>query len=59
MHAFLHRIKQDERGITAIEYAALAVGLAGLISMLAGEDGEIGKALKAAFEQVTTKLTQK
>ena len=52
------QVKRDDKGITAIEYAALAVGLAGLIIMLTGEDGEISKALKAAFENVTKTLTK-
>ena len=55
--AALRTMKKEEKGITAIEYAALAVGLAGLIIVLTGENGEISKAIKSAFENVTKKLS--
>lgn len=56
LHSFLHRVKQDQRGITAIEYAALAVGLSALIIKLTTDGGEISTAIKDAFGLVTEKL---
>ena len=54
----VQKLRKDERGITAIEYAALAVGLAALIITLTGDDGEISKAIKSAFENVSDQLSK-
>lgn len=45
-------LKNNQKGITAIEYAALAIGLAALIGTLTQEGGVLRKALEEAFNQI-------
>lgn len=52
--AFFSRFIKSEAGITAIEYAVLAAGVAGLIAVVAGTDGSIKTAIDSAFAKVTT-----
>ncbi|MDH5903631.1 Flp family type IVb pilin [Vibrio splendidus] len=52
---FLSQFKNDERGVTAIEYGLIAVAMAVLVTTAVGTDGFIGK-LGAAFEQVATAI---
>ncbi|GAL03944.1 Flp pilus assembly protein [Photobacterium aphoticum] len=56
--AFLSSYKNDERGVTAIEYGLIAVAMAGLLAVVLsnGEGGFIGQ-LKAAFTKITETLT--
>ena len=48
---FLSKFKNDERGVTAIEYGLIAVAMAVLVTTAVGSDGFIGK-LEGAFDQV-------
>ncbi|WP_282252579.1 Flp family type IVb pilin [Vibrio campbellii] len=48
---FLSKFKNDERGVTAIEYGLIAVAMAVLVTAAVGPEGFIGK-LKGAFNQV-------
>ncbi|CDT57610.1 MULTISPECIES: Flp family type IVb pilin [Vibrio] len=52
---FLSQFKNDERGVTAIEYGLIAVAMAVLVTTAVGADGFIGK-LEGAFEQVATAI---
>ncbi|EIA1625521.1 Flp family type IVb pilin [Vibrio parahaemolyticus] len=52
---FLSKFKNDERGVTAIEYGLIAVAMAVLVTTAVGSDGFIGK-LESAFEQVATAI---
>lgn len=52
---FLSKFKNDERGVTAIEYGLIAVAMAVLLTVAVGPGGFIGK-LKTAFEQVATAI---
>ena len=51
----LSQFKNDERGVTAIEYGLIAVAMAVLVTTAVGADGFIGR-LEAAFEQVATAI---
>ncbi|MCB5358397.1 Flp family type IVb pilin [Vibrio lentus] len=48
---FLSQFKNDERGVTAIEYGLIAVAMAVLVSTAVADGGFISK-LEAAFTQV-------
>ncbi|BDU36988.1 Flp family type IVb pilin [Vibrio nigripulchritudo] len=50
----LRKFIKDERGVTAVEYAIIAVVISGLI--LIAFNSELGEALKGAIEQVKTNL---
>ena len=50
---FLSQFKNDERGVTAIEYGLIAVAMAALLLLATGDDGFIAK-LKLAFDSITT-----
>lgn len=56
--AFLYSLKHDQRGVTAIEYAVVAVAIAGLVAAVftgAGSTdgaGTLSKALTDAFTNV-------
>ena len=52
---FLSKFKNDERGVTAIEYGLIAVAMAVLLTVAVGPAGFIGK-LKLAFAQVATAI---
>ncbi|HDM8141995.1 TPA: Flp family type IVb pilin [Vibrio harveyi] len=52
---FLSHFKNDERGVTAIEYGLIAVAMAVLVTTAVGSDGFIGK-LEGAFAQVATAI---
>lgn len=52
---FFHSFKNDERGVTAIEYGLIAVAMAVLVTTAVGGDGFIGK-LEGAFAQVATAI---
>ena len=56
--AFLTTYKNDERGVTAIEYGLIAVAMAGLLAVVlsSGDGGFVGQ-LKLAFDKITTTLT--
>ena len=51
----LSQFKNDERGVTAIEYGLIAVAMAVLVTTAVGSDGFIGK-LEGAFAQVATAI---
>ena len=52
---FLSQFKNDERGVTAIEYGLIAVAMAGLVAAALGPTGFIGK-LELAFDKVAEVL---
>ncbi|PME34757.1 pilus assembly protein [Vibrio sp. 10N.286.55.E10] len=52
---FFHSFKNDERGVTAIEYGLIAVAMAVLVTTAVGPTGFIGK-LEGAFAQVATAI---
>ncbi|BCL72308.1 fimbrial protein [Vibrio nigripulchritudo] len=52
----LEKFKKDERGVTAIEYAIIAVAITGLVFAVF-KDGTLGDALNGAFNGISKKLT--
>ncbi len=55
---FLDRLKEDQRGVTAIEYALVAVAIASVVGVaFSGESGSLKSALKAAMEKVSTAIS--
>lgn len=54
MHNFLTSLINDERGVSALEYAILA-GL--IVGVVVSALGIFGTGLDAAFTALTTKLT--
>jgi pilus assembly protein Flp/PilA len=52
----LNRLKNDESGVTAIEYGLIAVAMAVLLAAALGSDGFIGN-LETAFDNVSTTVS--
>lgn len=48
--------KQD--GVTAIEYAIVAAGVAAVVLVVFEKDGSFGKALSEVFSSLSSKLTK-
>lgn len=57
--AFLYEFKNDERGVTAIEYGLIAAAMAAALAVVFGSNGTIIDPLKTIFEDVVTALTPK
>lgn len=55
--AFLSSYKNDERGVTAIEYGLIAVAMAALLAVVLSSKGGFVEQLKLAFDKVTSSLT--
>lgn len=51
----LRRLKDDERGVTAIEYGLIAVAMAVLLGVALGDTGFLGS-LSTAFGNVATEV---
>lgn len=56
---FLEEFKNDERGVTAIEYAIVGVAIATVVALAFGTDASsgIGKALSDAVTTITNKVS--
>jgi pilus assembly protein Flp/PilA len=54
--AFLNDFKNDERGVTAIEYGLIAAAMAAALAVAFGESGSIVAPLKNIFNDVVTAL---
>ena len=53
---FFHSFKNDERGVTAIEYGLIAVAMAVLVTTAVGDGGFINE-LEDAFDKVATAIS--
>ncbi|AMO55922.1 hypothetical protein GZ77_07545 [Endozoicomonas montiporae] len=55
----LDQLRKDERGVTAIEYAIVAVAIAGVVAAVFTSDSSSGlkTALDAAFTNITNAIT--
>lgn len=55
---YLHSLKNDERGVTAIEYGLIAIAMAVALSAVffSNADGTLVKELKDAFSDIAAKL---
>jgi pilus assembly protein Flp/PilA len=58
--AALQQFKNDERGVTAIEYAIIAVAIAAIVYTVFGGDGTsgLGGALDSAMDTVVSKVSE-
>ena len=56
----LEQFRKDERGVTAIEYAVIAVAVAGIVAAVFSTTGDntLRGALEAAFENLTELLSE-
>jgi pilus assembly protein Flp/PilA len=55
--AALQQFKNDERGVTAIEYAIIAVAIAGIVYTVFGNSSDgLGGALQGAMNEVIDKV---
>lgn len=56
--AFLATYKNDERGVTAIEYGLIGVAMAVALTAVFASKGTLMTELKAAFAMIATNLTK-
>ena len=55
--SFMTSFKNDERGVTAIEYGLIAVAMATTVGIVFGTDaGSLGAVLKALFAKVSSEV---
>ncbi|USD38812.1 MULTISPECIES: Flp family type IVb pilin [Ferrimonas] len=58
LQALMHSLKQDQRGVTAIEYGLIGVAMAAALATVLGTtDGQFLKELTDAFTGIATKLS--
>ena len=48
--------KDDERGVTAVEYAIVLAGVAAVVAVIFGQDGTVQKMLEGIFSNVESKV---
>ncbi|WP_440864845.1 Flp family type IVb pilin [Symbiopectobacterium purcellii] len=53
----MHNFKNDQRGVTAVEYAIVAAGVAGVVTVIFQSDGVVSTMLKSIFINITKKVT--
>lgn len=53
----VRRFKMDERGVTAVEYAIVLAGVAGVVAIIFGKDGTVSTMLKGIFTTIQTNVT--
>ncbi|MCW8344694.1 Flp family type IVb pilin [Vibrio sp. ZSDZ65] len=55
--SFMTSFKNDERGVTAIEYGLIAVAMAAVLGIVFGTGGgTVGAALQAVFDKIIAEL---
>ncbi|CAA0084942.1 Uncharacterised protein [BD1-7 clade bacterium] len=54
----LQNFRNDESGVTAIEYAVIAAVLAGALVAAIGGDSGLGKAIETSFNDIKTEITK-
>lgn len=47
---------RDQRGVTAIEYAIVAVAVAAIVASVFGTNGQLSQALSGAFSKVSSTI---
>ena len=53
---YLHSLKNDEKGVTAIEYGLIGVAMAAALILIFGSNGTFITALKDAFGDIADDL---
>lgn len=51
-----NKFKHSEKGVTAVEYAIVIAGVAAVVAVIFGTDGEVSTLLKGIFSGVTTEI---
>lgn len=52
----VNSVREDRDGVTAIEYAVIAVGISAVAMFVFKDDGALGNALKSAFQKIATNI---
>ncbi|MBG6242175.1 MAG: Flp family type IVb pilin [Candidatus Symbiopectobacterium sp. Dall1.0] len=52
----IHNFKKDQRGVTAVEYAIVAAGVAAVVTVIFGEEGPVREMLTGIFGKIKTKV---
>lgn len=50
----MHNFKNDQRGVTAVEYAIVAAGIAAVVTVIFGENGPVREMLSGIFTKIKT-----
>ncbi|WP_291968532.1 Flp family type IVb pilin [Candidatus Symbiopectobacterium sp.] len=50
----MHDFKNDQRGVTAVEYAIVAAGVAAVVTVIFGENGPVRDMLSGIFTKIKT-----
>lgn len=50
----MHNFKNDQRGVTAVEYAIVAAGVAAVVTVIFGENGPVRDMLTTIFTKIKT-----
>ncbi|MGS3451686.1 Flp family type IVb pilin [Raoultella sp. Lac2] len=53
----IYDFKNNEKGVTAVEYAIVIAGVAAVVSVVFGSGGSVQTTLTSVFTAVTTKIT--
>ena len=53
----IYDFKNNEKGVTAVEYAIVIAGVAAVVSVVFGTGGSVQTTLTSVFSAVTTKVT--
>lgn len=52
----VRRFKMDERGVTAVEYAIVLAGVAGVVAIIFGNGGTVSTMLTGIFDSIQTNV---
>ncbi|MBG6249430.1 MULTISPECIES: Flp family type IVb pilin [Symbiopectobacterium] len=50
----MHNFKNDQCGVTAVEYAIVAAGIAAVVTVIFGENGPVREMLSGIFTKIKT-----
>jgi len=53
----VRNFKLDEKGVTAVEYAIVIAGVAGVVAVIFGKDGRVQTMLTSIFTSIQTNVT--
>ncbi|HKS33713.1 MAG TPA: Flp family type IVb pilin [Enterobacteriaceae bacterium] len=53
----VRRFKRDERGVTAVEYAIVLAGVAGVVAIIFGKGGTVSTMLTGIFDSIGKNVT--
>lgn len=53
----IRRFKLNEKGVTAVEYAIVIAGVAGIVAIIFGKDGTVQTMLTGIFDSIEENVT--